>query len=294
MLEFSKISLDDKQWVDQLLEASDFKNCEYCFGNIFLWANSFGCELVRYKGLVSIKRDFPDRVAFYYPAGTGDIKGMITEFIDYSNSIGKSLVITSLTRECAEEFVSLFGDSFEIITDRDYSDYIYKQEDLATLSGKKFHGKRNHMSYFEKNNQWSVEKINSNNVCECVQFLDTWLKQADVNEELLVEKECILSALNNFTELNFKGILIRTEEHGVVAFTMGEKLSSDTFCTHFEKARYDIRGAYPIVNREFAKVLGDYTYINREEDLGDEGLRKSKLSYHPDILLNKYSAILKV
>lgn len=290
MFEYKEIEITDKPWIDELLSYSQFKNCDYCFGNIFLWGKIYGYKVARYKDFLILKSPLGNDCGFSFPAGRGDLSEVISLMLNEAESEGKPLALFALSEECAVNFNNSFGDKFEVKANRAMSDYIYLRENLAKLSGKKFHGKRNHISFFEKNHNWSFEPITVENIPQCVEFLDKWLSLNEVSESLLQEKDCILRAFENYEKLGFRGGLIRTQEEGIVAFTMGEKLSDDTFCTHFEKALYSIRGAYPIINREFAKHLSEYKYINREEDLGDEGLRKSKLSYHPDILLNKYVA----
>lgn len=293
MLDYEYLKITDKEWVDELLSYSQFKNCDYCFGNIFLWGDIYSYKAARYKDFLILKSDNEKYTHFSFPAGRGDLKEIIDLFIDTAHSEKKPLLVSALTEERAEVFNDLYGDNFEVRANRDYSDYIYLRDNLANLPGKKYHSKRNHISYFEKNNDWQFEPIDNANISDCADMLDKWLSLSEKGDDLSDEKRCILNAFEHYEELGLDGGLIRTQD-GVVAFTMGERLNDNTFCTHFEKAYSSIRGAYPIINREFARYLSDYKYINREEDLGDEGLRKSKLTYHPDILLNKYSAFFNI
>ena len=107
------------------------------------------------------------------------------------------------------------------------------------------------------------------------------------------ELDAINISFENYFDLGFVGGLLRANGE-VVAFTFGEEMNPEVFCTHIEKAYADVRGAYPMINREFAaNALSQYKYINREDDTGSEGLRKAKLSYCPDILLEKYMARVK-
>ncbi|MEG1436658.1 MAG: phosphatidylglycerol lysyltransferase domain-containing protein, partial [Oscillospiraceae bacterium] len=162
-----------------------------------------------------------------------------------------------------------------------------------TLPGKKFHSKRNHISNFEKTYDWSYEEINKENMQECIEMNRKWEAENKMRNPDGMNKEelAIIRAFDNFDELGFKGGLIRANGE-VVAYTMGERLNDNTFCTHIEKAFADIRGAYPIINREFAKnTLTEYEFVNREEDMGIEGLRKAKLSYNPVYLVSKYRAV---
>ena len=159
---------------------------------------------------------------------------------------------------------------------------------MAYLKGKKYHGKRNHITNFKKNNpNWSFEVLNRDNIQECIALHTEWIKNHEDDADYSFEFEAVLTAFENYEELGFLGGLIRVDGK-VIAYTMGERHSDRLFVTHFEKAPAEIQGAYPIINQEFTKnCLMEYEYVNREEDLGIEGLRKAKQSYYPEIRLEK-------
>ena len=186
----------------------------------------------------------------------------------------------------------LYPERFTFTEDRDSFDYIYSREDLVLLSGKKYHSKRNHIAFFEKQ-EYQYEELNDKNLSECLSMNAVWIEKNSDKFYDGIDKEqwALTRAFEHYDELGYKGALLRRDGQ-VVAFTLGEEMNDNMFCTHFEKAFSDIRGAYPTINREFAKrTLTGYKYINREEDTGDEGLRKAKLSYKPVKLLVKYKAI---
>ena len=173
-------------------------------------------------------------------------------------------------------------------------DYIYETENLTNLSGKKFHGKRNHIARFMDDDDWEYETLSSENVQECIDMNNNWIqKKYDEDawsQEVQDEYDVVKNALIDYKRLGLVGGVLR--KYGeVVAFELGEPLCDDTFVVHFEKAYADVQGAYPMINKQFVQhECQDYKYVNREEDDGEEGLRKAKLSYHPDILLEKYNA----
>ena len=176
---------------------------------------------------------------------------------------------------------------------RNSFDYVYSREKLATLKGKKYHAKRNHISYFEKNNNWSFEPLTRENIADCVAMNEKWYELNVEKDRVGIEHEREVLRMNfdHFDEIGCVGGVLRVDGE-VVAFTFGERLNDNTFVTHFEKAFSDIRGAYPMINRLFAQeMLSDYEFVNREDDVGSEGLRSAKLSYHPDILLEKFVAV---
>ena len=203
-------------------------------------------------------------------------------------------ILRSMVKEQVDLLEELFPNRFEITTNRDETEYIYTVEKLSKLSGKKLHGKRNHIARFKDNANWSYEDISDDNFKECLEMNDEWCKLYDciddpsLNHELCAVKE----AFGNYNELGLVGGLLRREGK-VIAYTIGSRINEDTFNIHIEKAFANIQGAYPMINQQFVQHnCQEYVYVNREEDLGDEGLRKAKMSYYPDVLLDKYTARL--
>lgn len=167
---------------------------------------------------------------------------------------------------------------------------MYESEKLATLSGKKLHAKRNHINKFKATfDDWCYEPITKENVEECFQMALKWRNESGCEEDVEKNAEmCVtLNSLRLFEELELKGGLLRVNGE-IVAFTMGEPISEDTFVVHIEKAFADVQGAYPMINQQFVEhECMNYKYVNREEDTGAEGLRKAKLSYRPVFLVEK-------
>ena len=170
------------------------------------------------------------------------------------------------------------------------ADYVYETEKLATLAGKKLHGKRNHINKFMKlYPDWSYESIDDGNVEECFQMALKWrnLNGCDDDTEKNAEMCVTLNSLRLYKELGLRGGILRVNGE-IAAFSLGEPVCSDTFVVHIEKAFADIEGAYPMINQQFVQhECMDYTYVNREDDAGSEGLRKAKLSYRPAFMVDK-------
>lgn len=293
-MEFHSPTLNDKSWV---LDAFDFGQtdcCEYCFGNIFMWSDIYENKIHNDNGIF-VSADFTDKPVFCYPIGKGDKKATIQKLIEYSKSLDTTLEFFGMTEKDRDELNYLFPNQFEITEERDYFDYLYTSESLATLSGRKLASKRNHISYFEKTFDWKYEPITKENIHKCELLNEHWerLNREKNPQEIDDEHLAIKKAIANFFELGLEGGIL-TIENEIVAFTFGERLNKNTFCTHVEKAYGNIRGAYQMINREFARQLkGSYEFINREDDTGSEGLRRAKLSYHPHRLIIKYSAVYK-
>ncbi|MBR5321494.1 MAG: DUF2156 domain-containing protein [Clostridia bacterium] len=293
-MEFHSPTLKDAQWVHKAFDAEQTDCCEYCFGNIYMWSQIYDNRICDDNGIF-VSADFTDKPVFCYPIGDGDKTATINKLIEYSKDNNITLEFFGLTEKDKDELNFLFPEKFEIIEDRDSFDYLYTSESLANLSGRKLASKRNHISYFERTFDWKYEPITKENINQCAILNEHWekLNREKNPEEIGDENTAIKIALDNYFDLGFEGGLL-TIQGEAVAFTFGERLNNNTFCTHVEKAYGNIRGAYQMINREFARQLKDrYEFINREEDTGSEGLRRAKLSYHPHRLVIKYSAIYK-
>jgi len=296
MLQFRELRLEDRQWVNECLKASDFKGCEYSFANNYVWKDYYGVKYANINGFYCSRSEKDDKYIYTYPAGKGDIKPIIDLLIEDSKENGKEFWLRGMSIEVAEELKKVFPDMFEYITDRDDSDYIYLTEKLITLAGKKLHGKRNHIARFMDNNNWQYENINKENIEECWEMSRDWSKAHSERGNYsndIADNYAVKETFDNFFELELEGGLIRLDNK-VIAFCIGEPLSSDTYVVHIEKAYADIQGAYAMINKQFViEKCQNYKYVNREEDIGVEGLRRAKLSYYPEIIYDKYSAKLK-
>lgn len=296
MLDFKTPEIEDKQWVDERLKYAMSMNCEYTFGNLFVWRTAYSVHIAKYKSFFICRWGRGDDVSYSVPIGDGDFKEAVEEIIRDAQSKNVKLKLYGVTENYKRLLDGYFPDKFKYVYDEGLNDYIYSVEKMANLSGKKYHGKRNHISNFKRNNpDWSFEEINENNIDECIKLHTQWIRNKgeetiEDEEDYSLEFEAVLTAFENFKKLNFVGGLIRINGKAI-AYTLGERQSEKAFVTHFEKAPADIQGAYPIINQEFTKnCLTDYEYVNREEDLGIEGLRKAKQSYYPEIFLEKCTA----
>ena len=294
MIDFRKPEISDKLWVKERLSVRDDLTCEYSFSNIFAYTAKMRLEIADVEGFLVTRCFTGDTIGYCYPVGMGDIRRVISLIIDDMRLQSAPCYFFGVGSNEAKELDGLYGDMFNIELDRDGSDYIYKSEDLINLAGKKYQPKRNHISFFTKNYNWSYESMTPDNIEECYNMNVEWLQTSGslYSEDLEKELQIIRRVFENFSELDCKGAVLRVDGK-VVAFAMGAQIRSDTFCVHFEKAFSNIRGAYPMINQQFVeKELSDYKYIDREDDLGLENLRKAKLSYYPEFLPEKYEAWL--
>lgn len=290
---FQKVTLEDKEWINQRLAESDYNGCEYSFSNIYLWSTMLEFEIANYKNFLIIKVKEGEKTFYYFPAGSGDLSLVLEDLKLLSKQKSEPLIFGNVTKEHMELIEGIMPGAFEYVQHRRASDYIYSREKLVTLAGKKLHGKRNHINRFKDNPNWSFEFIDEENIHECYGMSIAWSLHHFGGNTFDSDFCAVQKAFDNFNAIDLVGGLIR-QEGRVIAFTMGAPLNSNTFVIHIEKAYHEIQGAYQIINQQFAKHLPDHIeYINREEDLGNEGLRRSKMSYQPDILLCKHIATLK-
>lgn len=292
MITFRELTLQDKAWMSRKIKEDDRKGCEFTFANNYIWRSVYQVEVVEVHDCCIIKYKIEGDDYFAFPIGTGDKRQAIEALIEEAKEKGTRLYLDCLLEEekrCLEEW---FGGQFVVREVREGFDYIYTVEKLTNLAGKKLHGKRNHIARFKDNWEWSYEPVTAENKLECLEMNRQWCDRQTCkwNQDMEDEFCAVQEAIEHFGELDLVGGVLRANGD-VVAFTIGEPLNSDTFVVHIEKAFSEIQGAYPMINQQFvAHECQGYTYVNREEDAGVEGLRKAKLSYYPDILLEKYLA----
>jgi hypothetical protein len=290
---FHPISLTDRDWVNNKLKEDDFMACEYTFANNFMWANIYDVQVGEINGCLVIRYRENDNFEYSFPVGNGDKKAAIEILREICHAHNHGLKLYPIDDKGRQKLIEWFKGEYEIDADRSDFDYVYTVEKLSTLRGKKLHGKRNHIARFMDDDDWRYEEMSESNIDECRRMAREWISMREEkwNDEMQEEMGVLEVAFSNFRSLGLVGGVLYKEEK-LVAFTIGERLNSNTFVVHFEKAFPDLQGAYPMINQQFILHEGqDYTYVNREEDTGDLGLRKAKLSYYPDILLKKYMAI---
>lgn len=289
---FKLLDIEDKELFDKYIKEGNITSNFSSFGTLFAWRKQFPIRFIEKYDSIIIK--YGDKENCYmFPIGKRN-----TESIDYilKSQDNDDFEIINITDEDKTFMEKNYPDKFEFVLDRDSSDYVFSYEKLAFLKGKKLSAKRNHINKFmSMHPEYKYEKITSENIRDCAIMSLEWCKMNDCGKSAEVKKDaCAVKEFFKFYEqLGMIGGLIRAGGK-VVAFTFGEKMNDDMFVVHVEKAFNDINGAYPIINRDFViNELGDFKWINREEDMGVEGLRKAKSSYHPDFMVNKYSAIMK-
>ncbi len=292
---FNNVSIQDKAILDNFLLKNRFGICDYSFANIFIWMKKYNTQFCIYDGFLILRAMLEDgKPVFIFPLGHGDLKKIILDMIKFSENNNEQFRIASLTDEMFAEIKDFLPTTFEIEYNNAYGDYIYLSEKMIGLSGKKLSAKRNHINKFLSlyGDKYEYTNITPDMIPDCIEMNKKWCEERNCNK--LESDFCATkTALENFSELGLKGGALKVRGE-LVAFTLGQPNNAETFNVVVEKALGHIEGAYTMINREFAsRECKDFTYINREEDLGVEGLRKAKLSYYPHRIIEKKFGVIK-
>jgi len=297
LLSFRIMRPDDRAAMEACLSKKNSGVTEECYSNYFLWDDKYKFEICFKDGFLFIR--FRDNGGFCYlaPAGEGDFAAAINELRNHCDELTEPLILSFVTEDVVEAVNEAFPDQFDFTPDRNAADYLYLSERLISLTGKKLHSKRNFVNRCKRDyeGRWSFEPIRSDNLCEIYEYEKRWQRDNRTSEgDLEAEKIVIMKLLQNMDYLGSVGGLLRLDGR-IIGFSLGTAISKDIFDVQIEKADWDIPGAYQLLNNEFAKAFcAGYKYINREDDMGLEGLRKAKLSYFPDKIVMKYKGTPKV
>ena len=301
MISFYDTQLKDKQAVDAAFSNTNELGCSYCFGTLYSWRKYYYNKIAFTNGCaLAMLNNGSHGTLYTFPAG-GDVKSAIEDLAAFAEERGETLKFVSVSEDNRKKAEELFSGKFEFSGVREDSEYIYFAKDLAELKGKKYHAKKNHVNHFLREfPEWSIEPITPDNIPECRALDAEWFEEnLEYKEDATLDGEidALSECFDHFEELGLCGLLLRVSGKPV-AFTMGELMPcGNCVDVRFEKALSCAEGAYSVINMEFAKyVLENYPgviYLNREEDLGLEGLRQAKESYKPVMLYTNYLAVLK-
>ena len=271
--------------------------CALSFGNLNMWGEHQAAFV--FDQLIILSQ-YNKKYMYQFPLGNGYKKSAIEAIVSDANERGIRCLITNITQEHAQELEDLFPETFDIKFHRDSFDYVYEIDKLADLKGRKYHKKRNHYNNFCKRMpDFYVEPVSSENLDKAKKFVTQWYADRlaeSPDKDYHGEQMAIQKCFENYERLGMESLLL-CHDGRILAFTMGSRISPNTFDVHFEKARWDVEGAYTVINSEFAKYIRnkypEVEFLNREEDMGLEGLRKAKESYYPHHMVEKATATIK-
>jgi len=286
MLEFKKVTFEDLPILNEYFKIEGSFVCEHTMGVLYMWGDRLNYEYCIHDGLLYLRTDRRGERTFYMPIGKGDKRGSLPKIAACAKEQNMRLTFFAGSNEDLE----MLGEAFpDMKVNEAPGDYIYLSSDLINLSGKKFHSKRNHISRFLRENESYVLKdIDEQSIPRLQAFLEGFYMTREKLQPLFyAEKRYVENVLANYFKLDLLGAYLEVDGK-VAGFAIGEKRNNILF-VHIEKAYVEINGAYAMLNREFAaRFASDVEYINREDDAGDEGLRKAKLSYNPVMMAPKY------
>lgn len=287
---FKSVELEDQEVLLPYYKELNSRSCDDCFSNLYLWKHMEPMEYQINDGVCILKSKTP-KFFFRFPMGKEEkLAEALEAMAALSEAEGVPFDIRYVTKEQFDIIEKAAPGRYHFEPDRDHWDYVYETEKLISLSGRKYHGKKNHINKFLREySDWSFEPITDSNVEECFQMGLKWRVENDCDQlfEKRIEMCVALNSLRLLKELHLTGGLLRVDGK-VAAYTIGEKVNEDTFVVHIEKAMTEVEGAYTVINQQFAEhVMADIPYVNREDDTGDEGLREAKESYHPVMMVEK-------
>ena len=289
---FKSVNFESKKEITEFLNGHKSISCELCFGNLFIWSDFENTEYNIRDNVLYLRSGESD---YYFPvfrqsADYGDCKKAVCNILSY----GENIKFINLLKEQAEFLREHFN--FKITERRDKSEYIYEAGKLRDFPGRKLHGKKNHLNRFYAlyGGDYKYEDIDEHNICDCMKLSWKWrnLNEIYMNDSMLTELDMVKKFIENYNKLDLIGGCVKIGGE-IKAFTIGESAFAGSNCVvvHIEKAAYDeIEGIYPAICSMFLKSHPEFGFVNREDDLGDEGLRRSKLSYRPAYLLERFEA----
>lgn len=292
---FKKLCIDDKNIIDKYICPYKFLSCEYSFTSLYIWKDACDIQYAIYKQtLILKKRDFEGNYHFMQPLGYSkeDLGEIIEKLKEYREENSMKYLFKDLEENFIEEFNVLLNEKndFYIEEDRDNFDYLYEAKKLMTLSGKKLHSKKNHYNAFTKSYNYEVVEINAEKVInDVIGAAQNWYEETDEKDiKLYYELLAIKDIINNMDLLNLKGVAVYVDGK-VAAFSIGESLNEKLAVIHIEKGDKNINGIYSFIAKTLIdKCFNNAEIINREQDMGIDGLRKSKMSYYPLKLEKKF------
>ncbi len=286
--EFRPVELADRHYIERLLELEQPTASEMCFANIFLWRETYSFRVASLDGGIVVRASHRSGDTFYLlPFGVNDLAASVRTMLSEDSNYGKLYRVPESAAKALE------SAGFRVQLDRDNSDYVYLSSDLIELAGRKLHRKRNHIAQFRSKYDYEYHRVTTKDlVIGCADLQTKWCDIRDCfqpeNFTLAEEHRAIMEALSNLDELGLVAGAVMIDGH-VAAFSIGGPLNDETLVIHFEKANPAYPGLYQVINKEYCTdVAVDYRYVNREQDLGEPGLRKAKESYYPHHMVDKY------
>ncbi|MCB4790856.1 MAG: phosphatidylglycerol lysyltransferase domain-containing protein [Elusimicrobia bacterium] len=285
---FENLSYLHKDDLSNAINAFNLRASEFSLGFLYGYRESFEFKLTRINSNICVYGLIDKNPSFLAPIGNNLIPATIYECFKYIEQKHSKGCLYSIDPKAVPSLDKL---GLTVRPDRSNYDYVYRVSDLAYLTGSNYQAKRNFVKGFINKYEFEYLKLTPELAEECKSFQKIWCEKKRCKDDfsLNAENSVVIELLDNFEKLNLFGCVIKVK--GVIgAFNIAEKMNETTALVHVEKADNGFRGIYQAVNNLFCKndLLGKFEFVNREQDIGDEGLRKAKLSYHPSGMVEKY------
>lgn len=291
--DFARLSLDFREVIEDAFVAAQPEVSELSFPELFAWRGVRHTQVSEVDGGICAYLLRHGKRCFIPPVGARDLPKAMHRMLTWLRQQGEDGVVYALTDAQAREAEA--SGLLVAEEDPDNADYVYRVQDLIELPGHKYDGKRNHINYFLRNNDFSFSPLQATNIPEVIEFEDRWYAHRHRSEipGLAAENQAVHELLQNYRDMPVEGAIIRIGDR-IEAFTVSAELNRDTAVVIAEKANPEIRGLYQAINQMYCeRVLSRFTYVNREQDAGDLGLRRAKLSYNPHHMVSKYRVRLR-
>ena len=292
MLPFTPVTITDRATIQAFFNRSAFRNCDFSFSNIFSWQHFYQTTFIAVENrFLYFRFQAPNELGGYlFPLGAGDLKTALECLMQDAAERNDEFRLYAVTQEMFDLIERALPGHFFYEPDRDWFEYIYSSDDLIHLVGKKYQSKRNHIHKFQRTYQWEYLPVTREIIPDCLKLYKRWCREnggCSSEQSLIGEGLATQKVFANYEQLGMVGGALRINGE-ILAYSYGQPLTADTFGVHAEKCLSEIDGGFAMMNQQFAEHnCAGYRYINREEDLGLESLRKAKMSYHPVLLLEK-------
>ncbi|MBQ9099151.1 MAG: DUF2156 domain-containing protein [Clostridia bacterium] len=294
-LSWQRITPQLQQEYQRIFQQAPGRAADRSFANLYLWSDTYHASIAFAENRIFVRFSANGTgFSYLFPLGSGDLDTALSAIREECMAAGTPFTLVGVTEE---ELTLLQKSKHPILAvdeARDMADYLYDATSLATLSGKKLHAKRNHINAFSAQNNWSIRPLTAQDAPLCREILAAWSAERE-SDSTAAEQAAIERAFGAFDTLLLEGALLAVDGTPV-AFTVGSMTTPDTLDVHFEKALPTANGAFPTINREFVRMMQakfpTLQWINREDDMGLENLRRAKLSYRPALLLHKHRVVM--
>lgn len=290
--ELAALDLAHKPAIDSLLRLTRPRTSELTFTNLYIWRHAYGLRVTRMDGVVCLLslRPDPEDSFLLPPLGEGADAGHVWRCLEWMAGEGHDAKLSRID-ETGIARLGLDGGRFEVESDRDNWDYVYRSADLIELPEPRYQDKVRHISAFTRKFRPEYRRITDDLVPGCQELQDLWCdeKHCDLHSSLRAEARAVKEVLGNLDALGVVGGAIVVRDR-VQAFALGEPLNGNTAVIHIEKASPDLHGAFQVINQAFVRnEWAGFEFVNREQDVGEPGLRKAKESYLPVHMVEKFT-----